>query len=125
MRQAAEQRPPVGQPRERICFQMQVDPESLDEYIEAHAAVWPDMLRALAAAGWTNYSLFARPDGMIIGYVETDDYTTAQDRMSATEINAQWQAHMSRLFAAGGSFDTGQVRLAEIFHLEDQLANLG
>ncbi|SDY52292.1 L-rhamnose mutarotase [Tessaracoccus flavus] len=46
----------------RHCFQLQVDPERLDEYKRRHAAVWPDMVRALKPAGWHNYSLFLRPD---------------------------------------------------------------
>lgn len=103
---------------------MQVDPERLDEYIARHAAVWPDMLRALRETGWTNYSLFAGDDGMIIGYVETDDYTAAQQRMDATQINALWQQEMAKLFADGGSFDDGQIRLRQIFNLEEQLAGL-
>jgi L-rhamnose mutarotase len=32
---------------QRVCFQLQVKPDRLDEYRARHAAVWPDMLRAL------------------------------------------------------------------------------
>ena len=58
---------------QRVCFQLQVKPERIDEYKARHAAVWPDMLRALAESGWHNYSLFLRDDGLLIGYVETHD----------------------------------------------------
>lgn len=109
---------------ERVCFRMQVQPAQLDEYVERHRAVWPDMLRALAQTGWTNYSLFAEPSGMIIGYLETEDYQRAQDDMELTAINAKWQESMSPFFAAGGSFAAGPERLTEVFHLEDQLAAL-
>lgn len=107
---------------ERVCFRMQVDPDRLDEYIVAHRAVWPTMLEALEATGWRNYSLFADPTGMVIGYLETDDYEAAQKGMELTEINAAWQQSMSSFFTAGGSFDEGPERLREVFHLEDQLA---
>ena len=40
----------------RVCFQLQVDPDRLDEYRRRHAAVWPEMLRELAASGRRNYS---------------------------------------------------------------------
>ena len=53
----------------RVCFQLQVRPDRVEEYVERHAAVWPDMLRALAEHGWHNYSLFLRDDGLLIGYV--------------------------------------------------------
>lgn len=107
---------------ERACFRMQVDPARIDEYIAAHRQVWPEMLTALESTGWTNYSLFADSAGMIIGYLETEDYEAAQRGMDRTEINAAWQQSMSPYFAAGGSYDEGPERLREVFHLEDQLA---
>lgn len=107
----------------RYCFQLQVRPDRIDEYVEAHAAVWPEMLAALADTGWHNYSLFLRGDGLLIGYVESDDLAAAQRAMAATEVNARWQAAM------GGFFedldvppDEGFLLLEEVFHLEDQLA---
>ena len=53
----------------RVCFQLQVKPDRIDEYRDRHAAVWPEMLRALADTGWHNYSLFLRADGLLIGYL--------------------------------------------------------
>jgi len=111
---------------ERVCFQLQVRPEMLEEYRRRHAAVWPDMLRALAATGWHNYSLFVREDGLLIGYVETPSIEQAQAGMAATEVNARWQAQMAPFFVDLGDArpDTGFVRLEEIFNLDDQLAAL-
>ena len=110
----------------RVCFQLQVRPERLEEYTERHRAVWPDMLAALASTGWQNYSLFLRPDGLLIGYFETDSLEQAQAGMAATEVNARWQAEMAEFFVDLGDArpDTGFVELEEIFHLEDQLAHL-
>ena len=110
----------------RVCFQLQVRPDRIEEYKTRHAAVWPDMLRALAHAGWQNYSLFLRPDGLLIGYVETPSIEQAQAGMAATEVNARWQAEMAEFFVdLGGAMpDTGFVQLEEVFHLEDQLAAL-
>jgi L-rhamnose mutarotase len=111
----------------RYCFLLQVRPELLAEYRERHAAVWPDMLRALRETGWRNYSLFARPDGLVVGYVEADDLDAAQRAMAMTEVNARWQAQMSRFFTGHGGRppDEGFVLLEEVFNLEDQLARLG
>jgi L-rhamnose mutarotase len=109
---------------ERVCFQLQVKPDRIDEYRVRHAAVWPDMLRALADTGWHNYSLFLRPDGLLIGYLETPSLEAAQAGMAATEVNARWQAEMAEYFVELGEArpDTGFVQLEEVFHLEDQLA---
>jgi L-rhamnose mutarotase len=111
---------------ERVCFQLQVRPERLAEYRDRHAAVWPDMLRALKQAGWNNYSLFLRNDGLLIGYVETPSIADARAAMASTEVNARWQAEMGEFFIdLDVPPDEGFVRLEEVFHLEDQLAALG
>jgi len=52
---------------QRICFQLNVRPDLIDEYTRRHAAVWPEMRDALAATGWRNYSLFLQPGGTLIG----------------------------------------------------------
>ncbi len=112
--------------RERVCFQLQVRPERLTEYRARHAAVWPEMLRALRESGWHNYSLFVRDDGLLIGYFETPSLEQALARMAATDVNRRWQAEMAELFVElDGAPDEGFTRLTEVFHLEDQLAAAG
>ena len=109
--------------RERVCFQLQVKPDRIAQYREAHAAVWPEMLEALAATGWFNYSLFLRNDGLLIGYFETDDLQASLDGMAATEVNARWQATMAQNFEdLEVPADEGFLRLDEVFNLSDQLA---
>jgi L-rhamnose mutarotase len=107
----------------RYCFLLQVRPELLDEYRQRHAAVWPEMVRALKESGWHNYSLYARDDGLLVGYVESDDLAAAQAAMAATEVNARWQAEMGRFFTGleGRGPDESFLLLDEVFHLEDQL----
>ncbi|MHA7140299.1 L-rhamnose mutarotase [Arthrobacter sp. Sr33] len=106
---------------ERICFQLQVKPNRIPEYRERHAAVWPDMVAALKASGWHNYSLFLRDDGLLIGYLESYDFAAAQRAMAATAVNARWQAEMGEFFVElDGRPDEGFLRLTEVFHLEDQ-----
>ncbi|MDY0914362.1 L-rhamnose mutarotase [Rathayibacter festucae] len=107
---------------QRVCFQLQVRPELIPEYTRRHAAIWPDMAAALKATGWNNYSLFLRPDGLLIGYFETPSLDAARAGMAATEVNARWQAEMAEFFVElDGAPDTGFLQLTEVFHLEDQL----
>ncbi len=110
----------------RHCFLLQVRPDLLEEYTRRHREVWPEMLQALADTGWANYSIFARPDGLLVGFVEADDLAAAQAAMAATEVNARWQADMSRFFIGldGRRPDQGLQLLDEIFNLEDQLDRL-
>jgi len=111
---------------QRVCFQLQVKPNRLAEYRERHAAVWPDMLRAIEASGRRNYSLFLRDDGLLIGYYEVDDDEAAQVSLANDPRTAPWEAEMADFFVAldGARPDQGAPRLAEVFHLEDQLAAL-
>ena len=109
----------------RVCFQLQVKPDRIAEYKARHAAVWPEMLRALHATGWRNYSLFLRADGLLIGYVETPaSIEEAQAAMARTEVNTRWQAEMGEFFEEldGRAPDEGFLVLEEVFHLEDQLS---
>ena len=110
----------------RYCFTFQVRSDRMDEYVERHRAVWPEMLAALAEAGWRNYSLFLRKDGLLVGYVEAADLTAAQAAMARTEVNTRWQSEMAAYFTGidGRAPDEGLLLLREIFHLEDQLERL-
>jgi L-rhamnose mutarotase len=103
---------------ERVCFLARVRPERLAEYRQRHKEVWPEMLAALEAAGWGNYSIFLADDGLLVGYLETEDYQAALDAMAATDVNRRWQAEMAEFFVADGPPDQNFHRLDEIFHLD-------
>ncbi len=105
---------------QRICFLLKVKPTHLDEYRRRHQEVWPDMLAALRATGWRNYSLFLRDDGLLVGYLETKDFDAARAGMAAQEVNARWQAEMAPFFEAldGRRPDEGLLILEEVFHLD-------
>jgi L-rhamnose mutarotase len=98
---------------ERVCWTMRVRPEKLEEYKARHREVWPEMLDALRETGWGNYSLFLTDDGLLIGYLETEDFEAATAAMDATDVNARWQADMAPFFSQELSFE----RLEEVFHL--------
>jgi L-rhamnose mutarotase len=78
------------------------------------------MLEALRKTGWHNYSLFLREDGLLVGYLETEDLPAALGGMADTDVNARWQAEMAPFFEDldGRRPDEGIVPLAEIFHLD-------
>ena len=104
----------------RICFVLQVRPERLEEYKERHRTVWPEMQQALRETGWHNYSLFLRGDGMLVGYLETDDFERARSGMAALDVNRRWQNEMSEFFmnAPGIKPDQAMQPLEEVFHLD-------
>ncbi len=105
---------------QRVCFLLKVKLDRLDEYKGRHEAVWPEMLDALRATGWRNYSLFLRDDGLLVGYFETPDLEAALAGMASQEVNARWQADMAGFFEGldGRRPDEGFLQLEEVFHLD-------
>ena len=103
----------------RICFTLQVEPDRLDEYRRRHAHVWPDMLAALRDAGWHDYTLHLRHDGLLVGTLVTGDFAAAQAAMDATEVAARWEADMAPFFAGGRDL----IVLDEVFNLDGQLGD--
>jgi L-rhamnose mutarotase len=98
---------------------MHLKPERVDDYLAAHETVWPEMLDALRETGWRDYSLFVdRTTGLVVGYLETDDFEAAQAAMNEREVNARWQAGMAEFFAEEAAPDSTMKPLTEYFHLD-------
>jgi len=104
----------------RIGFLLKVKPEKIPEYKQHHQNVWPEMQAALKRAGWNNYSLFMRDDGLLFGYLETDDFDRARAEMAKREVNLRWQRDMAPFFEAleGRRPDESMLQLEEVFHLD-------
>lgn len=58
----------------------------------------PTCFRRCAKPGWENYSLFLRPDGLLVGYFETASLVAALDGMASREVNDRWQREMAPFF---------------------------
>jgi L-rhamnose mutarotase len=96
---------------------MRVLPGQEAEYRRRHAAVWPDMLDALRAAGAHDYSIFIRGSDLF-AYLVVDDFEAFRASMAASPVNARWQADMASLIDPLTDPATGfHQRLDEVFHL--------
>ncbi len=115
--------PSERNPVPRVCFTLQVRPDRLAEYRERHAAVWPEMLHALRDAGWQDYQLFLRDDGLLVGTLVTDDLAAAQAAVDAADVSARWEAEMAPFFQTGDG--TGKSSLDLVFDLDAQLRAAG
>jgi len=101
---------------ERSAFVLRVRPDRIDEYVEAHRNVWPEMLAALREAGIGNYTIF-RHGNEVFGYLESDDLAAAAAYLEAQEVNARWQDAMADLLEERVP-DAGPPALEEIFRLD-------
>jgi L-rhamnose mutarotase len=104
----------------RVCFLLKVRKDKLEEYKERHSRVWPEMQEALRDAGWRNYSLFLRPDGLVVGYLEAEDFERCVAAMKDQPVNARWQKEMAPYFESlnGAAADEKLFPLEEVFHLD-------
>jgi L-rhamnose mutarotase len=81
------------------------------------------MLTALRDAGWHDYQLFLREDGLLVGTLVTDDLAAAQDAMNAADVSARWEAEMAPFFdLPNGRDGRDKQELDLVFDLDAQLA---
>lgn len=73
---------------DRVGFVLEVEPDRIDEYVTAHAEVWPEMLTALKGAGIRNYSIF-RAGTRVFGYFEVDDRAAAERYLARQPVCAR------------------------------------
>jgi L-rhamnose mutarotase len=101
---------------QRSAFVLRVRPDRIDDYVAAHANVWPEMRQALRDAGIRNYSIF-RSGTDVFGYFEADDLARAAAHLDAQEVSARWQDAMAELLEERVP-DAGPPALEEIFRLD-------
>jgi len=101
---------------QRSAFVLKVRPDRIEEYLDAHRDVWPEMLDALRAAGIRNYTIFRR-DNEMFGYFESDYLEAAGRYLASQDVNARWQDAMAELLEERVP-DEGPAALEEVFRLE-------
>ena len=101
---------------QRQGFVLRVRPDRVEEYVEAHRNVWPEMVQALREAGIRNYTIF-RAGTEMFGYFEADDLQRAADYLAAQEVSARWQDAMAELLEERVP-DAGPQPLEEVFRLD-------
>jgi L-rhamnose mutarotase len=103
---------------ERVGFTMRILPGQEAEYRRRHAAVWPEMLDALRAAGARDYSIFVDGD-RLFAYLVVDDFAAFRAAMAANAVNDRWQTEMAALIDPMTDPSTGfHQRLEEVFRLD-------
>lgn len=101
---------------ERAAFVLDIRSDKVADYVEAHAAVWPEMLAAIKAAGIRNYSIFVQGT-RAFGYFEADDLAEVSSILAASEASARWQRAMAE-FLSEPLPPSGPQTMREIFRLD-------
>ncbi len=100
----------------RVAWTAKVRAERIEEYERAHAAVWPEVLALITAAGVRNYTIF-RHGQRIFGYYECDDPERARAMIDAGQRELGWSDAMFELFEPEVA-ERGADYLPEVFRLD-------
>ena len=98
-----------------------LDPERYDEYVKAHADVWPGVLAMIKACNIQNYSIYHH-QGMLFAYFEYvgDDYDADMARMAEDEETQRWWDWMMPMQRPLEDRAEGEWwhEIEEVFHLD-------
>ena len=79
---------------ERFLWKGQIYPGKIEEYIDKHDNIWPEMIELMKKAGLRNYSIWNSGNN-IIGYYEYDGPVKKQEVYSAhKDLLRRWNESM-------------------------------
>lgn len=103
----------------RVAQLVGIKPEFFDEYVEAHAAVWPSVLEKLDECNIRNYSIFHH-DGQLFGYFEYlgEDFDADMEKMADDPEIQRWWAYVLPMQTPVESRVAGEwwATMEEVFH---------
>lgn len=98
----------------KFCILIPIKEEYRDEYVKIHLEAWPEMLKAIREAGFTNEVIYYYQDQSII-FLECPDLKACDAKLRATEICKKWDETVCPWFKGD------PVILDKIFDLNQQL----
>lgn len=96
-------------------------PEHYDEYVKAHADVWPGVLAKIGDCNIRNYSIFHRK-GQLFAYFEYvgDDFEADMQKMADDPETQRWWDQMMPMQEPLADRDEGEwwSDMEEVFHTD-------
>lgn len=107
---------------QRMAYVIGLRPEHIEEYINLHANVWPQVLDRLRASNIMNYSIFLRqPENLMFSYWEYvgTDFAADNEAIAADPLTRQWWTLCGPMQEALPSRKSGEwwAPMEEVFHL--------
>ena len=105
----------------RYGMVLRVRPEREKEYIDYHAAVWPEVLGLIRECQIRNYSIYLK-DGFLFACFEYhgSDYAADMQKMAASQRMQEWWALMEPMQDPIPTRKPGEwwARMDEVFHTD-------
>jgi len=101
---------------ERALFGLVIDPERAADYDALHAHPWPDMMAAIEASGFRNYSGFRRGAHVVYYGEFHPDMATVFARMAEHKVNARWSKAFEGIILTITDANGKLITADEVFH---------
>ena len=101
----------------RKAFKMKVYADRIQEYVERHNPIWPELADTLRQHGVSNYSIFLDGEtNTLFGYaeIESEEQWAA---IAQTDVCRKWWAYMQDLMETNRDNSPVSTDLREVFHL--------
>lgn len=103
---------------ERGMFSLVVAPRRIPEYDARHAHPWPEMMAALDASGFHNYTGFRRGSHVVYYGEFHPDMATAVAAIGATEVNARWADSFAGIITMLTDEAGALITAREVLHVD-------
>jgi L-rhamnose mutarotase len=102
----------------KVAFVMKIKEECMDEYVNMHENIWPEMKEVLKAAGRSNYSIW-HICNMVFGYYEVENYDMGRKIIMESDVFAKWNKEISTMLDRDDGLLNGNIHnMNMIFYLE-------
>jgi L-rhamnose mutarotase len=108
--------PPLGGQFERGLFGLVIDIERAAEYETLHKNAWPDMIEAIEASGFRNYTGFRRGAHVVYYGEFYPDMDSVFAAMATHEVNARWGDAFEGIITTIAGPDGKLLTANEIYH---------
>lgn len=100
---------------EKRVWKGKILPGKLDEYIQKHQNIWPEMINALNLQGIHNYTIWNNGDE-VIGYYECESLELAERIKNELDVCQKWSEAMQGIMELDKDMETGKIKkYKEIF----------
>ena len=103
-------------PMSRGLRTLVVNPDRIPYYEQLHAEPWPDLIEAIAASGYSNYSGFRRGNHVVYYGEYFPDIDTVSARMGETEVNTRWGQAFEGVITTITTPDGKLITADEVYH---------
>ncbi|WP_436927537.1 L-rhamnose mutarotase [Halosimplex amylolyticum] len=97
---------------ERVAMLQRLDPDHIDDYLEAHEDVPQAVSDAMDRGGVQEFRLFVR-DEISVAYFEVDDYEEFNGVYMADPECQEWEERVAAFKQEGVDVDSGEMPLMD------------